>query len=337
MMRTAGLTMNDVWADRVLREHGVEVHRLDGLHAEILVLVDQVELKHRGPTENFRPYLHLTGELRAVTPFDGLPCGIHQVTFSGGQGEKVDAFYEFDDQQMVALARKGYFNPAFSIPEDRLTGVEWELPATVDALVLMPGDAHDDRPVCFVRVHRIADLEIDLESSQYDLTDYFDDFSKDGVEHGERVVVEDQRILKARSDAINSVFAEDRLEPSAEGQRPGTSTPAEMPPRVKNEMTTGMQAIEAEIEAERARFAFAREHVEGTPEKLYRDRVAEPVADADPTAPPHAERALFGDDLAPVESTGAGPATPERQGVAARRAADLDFGDDDHEEAGLGS
>lgn len=320
-MRTAGLMMNDVWADRVVRERGVETHRFDGLDAEIGVLVDSVELKHRGKSENFRPYLHLTGELRSVTPYDGLPYGIHQVTYSAGQGEKVDAFYEFDDQQMVALAQRGYFNSAFAVPEDRLTGVEWELPAKVDALVLAPGDSQDDAPVIFVRVHDIANLEVGLESSQYDLTDYFDDFSKDGIGREEKAV--DQRGLRARSDAINSLFAEDELDLVEQAER--LEGPAKEDP--VNGMAAGVQAIEAEIEAEREQFVSEREHAEGTTEKLYRDRVAErDEAGEEPTAPPRPERAPAV-DLDFAEEAEAEPTMAEREERAARRAADLDFGD----------
>lgn len=323
-MRTAGLMMNDVWSDRVVRERGVETHRFDGLDAEIGVLVDSVELKHRGKAENFRPYLHLTGELRSVTPYDGLPYGIHQVTYSAGQGEKVDAFYEFDDQQMVALAQKGYFNSVFSVPEERLTGVEWELPAKVDALLLAPGDAQADPPVIFVKVHDIANLEVGLESSQYDLTDYFDDFSKDGIGHEEKVV--DQRGLRARSDAINSLFAEDELDLVEQAERPASGAKAETP---VDEMAAGVQAIEAQIEAEREQFASEREQAEGTTEKLYRDRVAEPAEEhQQQAAPPRPER-VPDVDLDYAGDTQAEPTMAEREELAARRAADLDFGDGD--------
>ncbi|MDW6057958.1 hypothetical protein SAZ11_07635 [Streptomyces sp. FXJ1.4098] len=136
-MRTAGLTMNDVWAHRVLRERGVETYRLEGVTAELDVMVESLDLKHRGKEENYRPYLHMTGELRSVTPVKALPFGISQVTYSPGQGEKVDAFYEFNDQQLVALASKGYFTSGFAVPE-QVTGIEWELPATADMLVLAP-------------------------------------------------------------------------------------------------------------------------------------------------------------------------------------------------------
>lgn len=323
-MRTAGLTMNDVWADRVMRERGVETHRFDGLEAEIGVLVESVELKHRGKSENFRPYLHLTGELRSVTPHDGLPYGIHQVIYSPGQGEKVDAYYEFDDQQMVAMAQRGYFNSAFVVPEEQLTGVEWELPAKVDALVLAPSQGQADPPVIFVRVHDVANLELTLETSEYDLTDYFADFSRSGVVHDEKAV--DERSLRARSDAINSLFTDEDYELVEQVERREAEASAN---GVVDDMAAEVKAIEAQIEAEREQFVNEREHAEGTTEKLYRDRVARAMEEQEAAPAPVLAKWAVGGDLDFAADARPEPTMAEREAQAARRAADLDFGDGD--------
>lgn len=323
-MRTAGLTMNDVWADRVLRERGVEAYRYDGLEAEIGVLVDSVDLKHRGKQENHRPYLHIIGELRSITPAEPLPYGITQVTYRHGQGEKVDAYYDFDDQQLVALVGKGYFNPSFAVP-DQLTGIEWELPAIVDALVLAPREQQADSPVVFMQVHRIADLEIDLESSGYDLSEYFADHSADGSTYGSRngwgrvEVVVDERGLRARSNEINSLFTDDELDLVEQAsRRPRPDAPAETDP--ENEAVTeveaesvsaGLHQLEAEIAAEREQFHAELERTDGTLEHLYHERVAHSLHPEQhpeqhleqPTVPLMVE-----DDARPAaEDTGVGP------------------------------
>ncbi|WP_412075407.1 hypothetical protein ACLF6K_05665 [Streptomyces xanthophaeus] len=342
-MRTAGLTMNDVWAHRVLRERGVETYRLEGVTAELGVMVESLDLKHRGKEENYRPYLHMTGELRSVTPAKALPFGISQVTYSPGQGEKVDAFYEFDDQQLVVLASKGYFTSGFAVPE-QVTGIEWELPATADMLVLAPSGAQteDDTPVVFTQIHGIGGLEIDLESSGYDLAGYFADNPKDGVPRTEAVA--DARGLKARSDAINSLFTEDELGLDTEvKQVVGAPVPEAAP--VVDGMISRLQQIEAEIAAEREQYQTDRASTEGTTENLYRERVAAPLHRAEeqkvPFAPPvpvrEAQRALNLDldleleeqeqetrrrEVKPV------PSLDELKRQVAQRAADLDFGED---------
>jgi hypothetical protein len=343
-MRTAGLMMNDVWADRALRERGVEAHRYDGLEAEIGVLVDSVELKHKGKEENHRPYLHVIGELRSITPAMPLPYGITQVIYSHGQGEKVDAFYEFDDQQLVALAAKGYFSSTFVVPE-QLTGIEWELPATVDALVLTPSEQQADAPVVFMNVHRIADLEIDLESSGYDLSDYFADHSKDSVTRTKAVF--DEYGPMVRSDAINPLFTEDELALAAETKLANRVTVI-LEPSAAEGVSIGLQKLEADIAAEAEQFRAERESTEGTPENLYHERVAQALrageddaldatdGDKEDRTDIETERGSdldFG--LESEERVKSAMTLDERKREASQRAADLDFGQD--REHGLGS
>ncbi|KAB7839526.1 hypothetical protein [Streptomyces mobaraensis] len=349
-MRTAGLTMNDAWAHRVLRERGVETYRLEGVNAELGVMVESLDLKHRGKEENYRPYLHMMGELRSVTPAQALPFGISQVTYSPGQGEKVDAFYEFDDQQLAVLASKGYFTSGFAVPE-QVTGIEWELPATANMLVLAPSGAQTegDTPVVFTQIHDIGGLEIDLESSGYDLAGYFADHSKDGVPRAEAAV--DARGLKARSDAISSLFTEDELGLDTEvKQAVGAPVVPEAAP-VVDSMSAHLQQIEAEIAAEREQYQTERESTEGTTENLYRKRVAAPLHRAEeqkmPFAPPaparEVQRSLNLDpdleleeqeqetrrrEVKPV------PSPDELKRQVAQRAADLGFGEDCEESLG---
>ncbi|MFJ5071293.1 hypothetical protein ACIQC7_33230 [Kitasatospora sp. NPDC088556] len=348
-MRTAGLTMNDVWAHRVLRERGVETYRLEGVTAELGVMVESLDLKHRSKEENYRPYLHMTGELRSVTPATALPFGISQVTYSPGQGEKVDAFYEFDDQQLVVLAGKGYFTSGFAVPE-QVTGIEWELPATADMLVLAPSGAQteDDTPVVFTQIHGIGGLEIDLESSGYDLAGYFADRTKNGVPRTEAVV--DARGLKARSDAINSLFTEAELGLDTDVEQiVGAPVPEAAP--VVDGMSARLRQIEAEIAAEREQYQTERASTEGTTENLYRERVAAPLHRAEeqkaPSAPPvparEAQRDLNPDLGLELEErerearrreAGPVPSLHERKRQVAQRAADLDFGEDGEQSLG---
>lgn len=171
-MQVAGLVMNDAWAHRVLRANGVRCTHAPSRPAMLGVLVEQVDLGHHPGELNFRPYLHVSGQLRSVTPAHGLACDVSRVTFAPGRGEQIDAFYEFDDQQLQELAGLGYFQVGFTVP-DQITGIEWELPATVDALILEPETPGEDVPVTFVSVHDAGHVRIDLLSTGYDLTEYF--------------------------------------------------------------------------------------------------------------------------------------------------------------------
>ncbi|MFD2024175.1 hypothetical protein [Promicromonospora aerolata] len=342
-MRTAGLPMDDVWAHRVLHERGVKTYRMEGVPAEIGVLVGSLDLKHRSKEENYRPYLHLTGELRSITPTEPLPYAISQVTYSPGHGEKVDAFYEFDDQQLVALAAKGYFTDGFVVPE-QVTGIEWELPAAVDVLVLAPSGmpTEGDAPVVFTRVHDIGGLEIDRESSGYDLAQYFAEHPADGARRTQTVV--DERALLARSDAINSLFTQDELSLDAEAGRAGAAPGVQAEP-VGDGVSERLQQVEAEIAAEAEQFRAGRERIEGTTENLYRERVAQPRPATEHKGEPLLERAphvpeadldLEVEERETRWQAGEPAASfEEHKRMVARRAADLDL--DDFGEQGLGS
>ena len=345
-MKIAGLAMNDVWAHRVLRERGVETMRTENNGADVAVLVESMELGHHGPERNYRPYLHLNGELRSVRPHQQLPYGVDEVTFPIGGGETVDVFYEFDDEQLVQLAQKGYFTHGFAVPE-QVTGIEWELPATVDALVLAPaGDAQaategaPDVPVVFVRVHGLGNLEVDLKSSGYDITEYFADHAtKTGQRYEQQVV--DDRGLRARSDAIDPLFDE------ADFEQAGTGT-VQAVPWTENEaeegaLATQMEAVAVALDAEEEQLRLEREAKAGTPENVYRSRVAgsleEPAAEAgiDERPEPVADLDLLDLDGDADEELGVAPVHTgplfdtarfdELKRKVTLRAADLDLGD----------
>jgi hypothetical protein len=288
------------------------------LDAELGILVQSLDLKHKGKEENYRPYLHVTGELRSVTPGEVLPFGISQVTYSPGQGGRVDCFYEFDDDQLVALVAKGYFTNGFAIP-GLLTNIEWELPAKVDMLVLAPSASggEGDVPVVFTQVHDIGSLEITRDTSGYDLADYFADNASGRVIRTGAAV--DDRGLKARSETINSLFTEEELALDT-ATKPAVEGAVVAEPSAADGMTARLQQVEAEIAAEAEQFRAERERTEGTPENLYRERVAIALQN---------DRQEFG-----TRKSVPGPTLDERKRQVARRAADLDFGQDKDQDLG---
>lgn len=296
-MKIAGIPMNDIWAHRVLREQGVETAHTENGSADIVVLVESIALGHHDAEQNYRPYLHLNGELRSVRPHQRLPYGVDEVTFPAGGGETVDAFYEFDDDQLAQLTRKGYFSPAFTLPK-QVTGIEWELPATIDALVLAPeGDpvtsASDapDVPVVFVRVHDLGSLDVDLESSGYDLTEYFADRSSEAGQPPRQRSADDAG-MRARSDAIIPLFDEADLE-RAQTNR-ARWVPARESEAAKGAVAARMEAVATALNAEEEQLRLQREAHAGTSENIYRSRVAGALAD-----PPTAAEAT--ENLAPVK------------------------------------
>lgn len=268
-MKIAGLAMNDVWAHRVLRESGVSTLRVEDVPSEITVHVDQVDVLHHGAKRSFRPYLHLTGELRGVRPEEQLPYGVNEVTYPQGGGERVEAFYEFTNGQLTELVAKGYFSEGFRAP-DEITGIEWELPARVDAVVLAP-TAEEPAPVVFTGVRDIASLSIDEASTEYDLAEYFADYSRDDVvRHQEQVT---ERSFRTRTGEMESLFDADEFDELKDVEATGASTPGREEAGASG-ITQALADVEAGIDADAQAYATQREAIAGTPEHLYRERVA---------------------------------------------------------------
>ncbi|WP_051215592.1 hypothetical protein [Granulicoccus phenolivorans] len=275
MTRTAGLPMTDVWADRVLREHGVATVRAAGRPALLIVQMETLELCHHTPDRNYRPYLHLSGELRAIRPQTPLPFGITEVTYRHGDGDTVDAFYEFDDAQLVELTRKGYFTGPVILPE-HLVGIDWELPATVDTLLVAPDAADPAAVIVFARVQDAAALPLDLENSGYDLTEYVPDPAGSHPTPAPDALA---RRLPVRSDPLIPLFGEEDYRLPEEAPRAAPApTPAEPG---ADALEPALRQVEQEIAAERDAVRADREATAGTVENLYVARVARALTDAD--------------------------------------------------------
>lgn len=207
-MKVAGIKMTDPWASRVLRNKGVETELVTSTPVETVVQMERVAIEHHGSEKNYRPLLHLTGELLSIRPEQALPYGVREVTFRSGLGPMVDAFYEFDDNQLGQLVAKGYFTEGFEAPSS-MAGIPWELPTTIDALILAP-DREDDTPVVFVTIHGQTELALDFENSGYDLAEYFENQMTAEAQQ-ERALESSQDTVPTRSGAVNDLFAADEF------------------------------------------------------------------------------------------------------------------------------
>ncbi len=170
-MKIAPLKMNDPWLRRIRDSGEAHIETLSGVTIENVVEMELVELQHGGPETNFRPYLHLRGELVSARPDGELPYGIDEVVLRRGAGVHIDAFYDFNGRQLSDLVAKGYFTQGFDVPES-LSGIPWELPGEADFVIVAPESA-DQPPVVFMELHHQADMELDEANSGYDLSEYF--------------------------------------------------------------------------------------------------------------------------------------------------------------------
>lgn len=214
-MKIAPLSTSDPWLGRILEDRESFAQGLRGVPVESTVEVDLVEVLHGRPEENYRPYLHIRGEVIGVRPSVELPYGVDELSSRRGSGTRVDAFYEFDHRQLQELVSKGYFTEGFQAP-DALASVPWELPMEADFVIVGPRTA-EEVPIVFMGLSSAAGLDIDQASSGYDLSAYFPDFTAE-PEAEEQVEVEEGlsrdgsgRDLFADDDLSNVVHIEERL------------------------------------------------------------------------------------------------------------------------------
>lgn len=277
-MKVAGIRMTDPWASRVQRGHGVELTQVSNAPVETEVMMEQVAFEHHGPGKNYRPLLHLTGELRSIRPQEPLPYGVEEVTFRAGMGPTVDAFYEFDDAQLATLVGKGYFTEGFEPPAS-MSGIAWDLPTSIDALVLAP-EGEGDTPVVFVTVHGQTELALDAESSGYHLEDYFENNLTPEAQQ-ERELLDLQRDVPTSSGKITDLFSAEEFTSDAPASRQDDHRPGDFPVVRASIFEDLMAEFKENLPAPAEDVTAVQPDVVPDPvETLYQQRIAPGVAKA---------------------------------------------------------
>lgn len=210
-MEIAPLKMTDPWSSRVRQDSRANSVMLREVPTEVAVDMSRAEILHHSEQLNFRPYLHLQGQIQEFAPDVELPFGVTKLPFRQGTGPQLDAFYEFTDAQLADLVVKGYFTEDFAVPE-QMEQIVWDLPAKADYLMVFPEYA-DQSPIVFVGVHDQNDLTLTEASSDYDLHTYFPNYSAQrevGVEEQIESAKQTQA-QRARGD-VQDLFADIDLE-----------------------------------------------------------------------------------------------------------------------------
>lgn len=174
-MKIAPRKTSDRWYSRIAGDASVDSIALKEVPIECVVEMDLVELLHGDAEENYRPSLHMTGELVSARPDVTLPFGVKELAMGRGLGVRVDLFYDFDQAQLADLVNKGYFTKAFQVPEG-MSGIPWELPGKADFLVVGPS-REDEAPIVFMNVHDEAAMALNQFNSGHVLSGYFPDYS----------------------------------------------------------------------------------------------------------------------------------------------------------------
>ena len=120
-----------------------------------------------------RPWLHLRGE--AVHIAGDLPCGVKALTFEEHHGIPVEVAYDFSDEQLAELVRRGLYRTGFA-PEETLVAELVQFPVFVEVSSVAP-TAQNDVPVLFVDIEDRCALVATQDDCDTDFVAAFPDFS----------------------------------------------------------------------------------------------------------------------------------------------------------------
>lgn len=266
-MKIAALSNKDAWFSRIAEEldkGGLSGQTLKGVPTEDTVLVDTAILEHDGPDTCYRPYIALTGRILESVPAVELPYGVKALTFGSAPGTPVAYRYDLTDEQIARLVTdKGLHSGSFTLPE-ALTGIEWQLPGTIDAFVASP-TSFDDPPVVFVELNEATSRRIDEASSGYELVNYVPDLDS-------QVALEAPQVDGPERGTLDQdLFADDVL---PEYEAPKTAPAVEDEPQVDEGKSAFAQLLE-----DASRRVRAKAEAEMVAEAVERDRLR---AEVDP-------------------------------------------------------
>ena len=201
-MRIPGKTMDDHLADVARQFPEGSFTDMQDVECNADIYPSQVFLEFRTgfDRENpHRPYMHIMGECRGIRKADGTPLygDVTELSFEENAGIGVDVFYEFSDDELAGMVKKGMFRRGFECP-DIIRESELEIPVYCELRVVEP-QFEGDVPILFANIEDRHTISIDEQSSGYTFGDYFEEprpsedvFSDDFGIYGEYGDFEDE-------------------------------------------------------------------------------------------------------------------------------------------------
>lgn len=149
-----------------------QLEQQSGIPCEGTIFMKQAFIGYAGAQERYRPYLHLCGEVRSVR--GQFPCNVTEVTFGESRlCPKVEYHYEFSNEELADLCKKGLFEKGFACP-DIFFDNEFELPMTCSCTALKQ-ELEDDVPILFIGVEDAYNLSTSSALSGYSIANYFEE------------------------------------------------------------------------------------------------------------------------------------------------------------------
>lgn len=174
-MDIAALDMSDPTLMEIKKRYPERVITLSNItcysHAKIL----DVNLKPGSMTEWSKPYLHTVMSVDGFVPEVELPYGVQAIQSTEKHGLLCHGYYNFNREQLTELVKKGLFTPQFKQPLGLIES-EWDIPLKADFAIVKPNldNSQYDYPIVYMDVTELGGVELSLENTEVDLTEYFE-------------------------------------------------------------------------------------------------------------------------------------------------------------------
>lgn len=166
--------LTSIFAANINNMDSGEVDSLNNVPMSAVINTDTAFLAFRSPWDRDypnRPYLHILGSLQQLN--GTLPYNISSI-YTERNTTRVDAYYEFTNNQLSELVKKGLYERGFEVPE-QIKESQLEVDVNCDLKIVKPDpDKNIDFPIVFAQVNNLRNLQLNQENSGYDLAEYFE-------------------------------------------------------------------------------------------------------------------------------------------------------------------
>lgn len=147
-----------------------ELEYQNDVQCEGVININSARIIHGGADEFYRPYLKMSGNVNSLR--GSFINKVTEMHFPQDKNQpEVDIRYDFTDDELAQLCQKGLFDKGFQLPELLTNNNGFEIPIVCDICSVK----NTDVPLLFVNVKHQFNIDVNSETTGYDLVAYFED------------------------------------------------------------------------------------------------------------------------------------------------------------------
>ncbi len=190
------------------------IHKAQDIDCLAEFVPEHAALKWSSPYDELypnRPYMAIEGKITSIKfePNTAIPSDIDKLAFEEDKGIDVCFVYDFSDDELADMVKKGLFRKGFKCPKIMTERVMTDMPVKCDFVSVQ---APSVAPIIFASVQNEKGIEIVSQTCGYVFGEYFENVEKKVDERNENV----RRILSLDSRTMPEPVKETKPEPQPE-------------------------------------------------------------------------------------------------------------------------